>query len=504
MNTTKLPRHRTAAGVAGIYVRISDDKEGRELGVERQIEDCRQHAARLGVQVYRVYKDNDIGASTRSSKPRPEYNQLLADAKAGIICMVIAYSSSRLTRRPMEHEGQIGLAEQFGTLFRYVRSPDFDLNTADGKQIARMLAANDAAEAERNGERVSRKRRQRVEQGKFGGGTRPYGFGVEVGTTERPNRSTGEMETVPLLDYAQIVEAEAKVVRDCAALVLANPSVPLREIARGLNTNGIPTATGKQWLPIQVRDMLLRPRNAGILVHHDEELGKITNAAGEIVPPILPEDVWRAVVDKLSDPSRRTNHGGPAPKWLGSGIYLCWKCGGVLRVHGAAQHRMIPAYRCAGGVHVTRVAAPLDRYVTEVAIARLSRPDAIDLVKVATPGVDVNALRVERDTLRQREKGLAEAFADGDISKEQLRAGTERLSARLVDIESQLNTQMAMFSPLVPLVTAADVRQKWNGLTLGAQRAAIKALMVVTVLAAPRGAGFHPEYVRVEPVSDDS
>src|SRR5437763_7970265 len=131
--------------VAGIYERISEDREGKELGVDRQRTACTSLAAKLGVPVHRVYRDNDIGASTRSApKPRDEYNALLADAKAGIITMVISYSTSRLTRRPRENEDLIELAVASGVAFHYVKSPKYDLNTADGREGARNAAARDA------------------------------------------------------------------------------------------------------------------------------------------------------------------------------------------------------------------------------------------------------------------------------------------------------------------------------------------------------------------------
>jgi hypothetical protein len=56
-----------------IYLRISDDKEGLELGVGRQQEDSLSLAHRLHCVVYDIYKDNDISASTRSRKTRLDY-----------------------------------------------------------------------------------------------------------------------------------------------------------------------------------------------------------------------------------------------------------------------------------------------------------------------------------------------------------------------------------------------------------------------------------------------
>jgi site-specific DNA recombinase len=63
--------HRTAF----IYCRISDDKTGAKLGVQRQEEDCRALAAEKGYQIVRVFQDNDISAY--SGKARPEYTATL-------------------------------------------------------------------------------------------------------------------------------------------------------------------------------------------------------------------------------------------------------------------------------------------------------------------------------------------------------------------------------------------------------------------------------------------
>lgn len=56
---------------AGIYVRISEDRAGAGLGVERQREDCVALADRLGWQVIETYVDNDVSAFT--GRDRPEY-----------------------------------------------------------------------------------------------------------------------------------------------------------------------------------------------------------------------------------------------------------------------------------------------------------------------------------------------------------------------------------------------------------------------------------------------
>jgi site-specific DNA recombinase len=158
------------------YKRISEDREGRELGVTRQDQDLNDLAARVDIDIVADYTDNDISASTRSNKKRPRYDAMIADAKARHFDVILAYTSGRLTRRPREHEDQIELAERYGIKYAYVASPSFDLNTAAGRRVARILAANDAGEAEDIGERVARAAAQRAANGKFHGGVIPFGF----------------------------------------------------------------------------------------------------------------------------------------------------------------------------------------------------------------------------------------------------------------------------------------------------------------------------------------
>jgi site-specific DNA recombinase len=69
---------RNLSGQAAvIYLRISDDREGRALGVERQEEDCRTLAEQLGVRIIKVFCDNDRSASTNTDEYRPDYEDMM-------------------------------------------------------------------------------------------------------------------------------------------------------------------------------------------------------------------------------------------------------------------------------------------------------------------------------------------------------------------------------------------------------------------------------------------
>lgn len=463
------------------YRRISDDREGRELGLRRQDEDLDALADRRGYTVVASYADNDIGASTRSAKPRPEYNRMLADAKAGRFDVILAYTTSRLTRRPLEHEALIELAEKHGIRYEYVQSPSFDLNTADGRQIARMLAAQDAAESERISERVQRDRLRQARDGRdIGGGPRPFGF-------------CDDRVTVDTREAAEIVNA--------ADAVLSG--VSLSQIVADLRRRGVPTVTGTEWTTRTLRYILLRPRNAGLVVYQ----GDILEGVDAQWRPILPRDQWDTVRGILLDPRRTTTTGGP-PKWLGSGLYRCGHPDCIdrdppvtLRAAGRRGTHWAPrVYRCKRKAHLTRNAEPLDEYVEKVIVARMSRKDAVDLLPDPTPGVDPGALTREANALRARIVEAADLWEDGSLSAADFRGRRARLQQRLADVEERQRQAMAR-NPLAGLAGRADAGDVWKRLDLGRKRKVLAALLVVTVL--PQGRGRLPGGMRLDPKTVD-
>lgn len=469
--------------LAAIYERISDDREGRELGVERQREDNTTLAERLGLIIYGRYRDNDIGASTRSRKPRPEYQRLLADAKTGKFRVIIAYTSGRLTRRPREHEDLIDLAEQHGVRFVYVKSPSFDLNTAAGRRVARILAANDAGEAEDIAERVSRASRQRAEQGLNHGGRRTYGYGLIIGQDEQGN---------DIRDYHALVPAEAAEVAKIYADLIRG--VPLGAIVRDLNARQVPTVTGKPWTPATVRGIIERPSNAGLSEHKGEIVG-----TGRW-PAIVSQDVYETALALLRDPSRRTSTGNKA-SYLLSGLGVCGGCGGTISSGGVKRSSATTGirriYLCRARHCVGRRQDWIDQYVSAAIIERMSRPDARELL-VDEDRPDTEALRDEARALRARLDILATEFADGSLTASQLRTATDRLRGRLAEVEAaQVHPTRALV--LAELIEADDVGAAWNRMPLDRQRAVLAVLATVTLH--PGGGGrrsFDSSYVTID------
>jgi site-specific DNA recombinase len=442
----------------GIYTRISRDRIGAGLGVDRQEKDCRELAARHGWTIARVYRDNDLSAY--SGKPRPGYRQMLNDITAGTINVVAAWHTDRLHRSPAELEEYISACDPRGIPTHTVKAGPLDLATPSGRLVARQLGAVARFEVEHAIERGQAAKAQAAAAGRWKGGRRPYGYEAD-GITVR--------------------ESEAAIVQHMAEQIIAGAS--LRGLAADLNGRGETTSTGRPWRADVISSVITRPRNAGLMEHR----GQVLEGVAAQWPAILDPDLWRAARFVLGDPARRTTP-GPARRWLLSGIATCGVCSAscfATRVGGHPGKTLPTSYACREARHVVRIASEVDSYVRDLVVARLSRPDAIALL-APTTYADTTALHGEVAVLRERLDELGRAFADGDIDARQLREGSERLRSR-IEAATTAIASAARGSVLDGVVGEEDVAATWDGLHLDRRRAIIRALCEVTILRARRG-----------------
>jgi site-specific DNA recombinase len=467
-------------GRAVIYCRISSDREGRALGVRRQEDDCRDLAARLGHDVIRIFQDNDIGASRHSKKRRPQFDEMVRMASGRQFDVIIAWSTSRLTRRPLEHELLMPLFEEHRIMIHTVKAGDADYTTARGRRRAREDAARDAEEVEEQSERSRRQKIQAAMAGEWRGGRRPYGYGLPVGV---------DLNGEPLIDCNLPVPVEADEIRAATRDLIAG--VSLRSITAGMNARGRLTSTGRPFTASEVRRMLRRARNAG-LVEIRREDGSMEVVAKAKWPAIVPEDDWRAVVAILSDPRRRTNRSNIAKRWLGSGLFMCGVCGGRMRAtrttvlgeSGAASYRCAKTEK-ASDRHVARRAVLVDEVVTAAVLARLSRPDAVEVLS-GRPSEDTAELRSRAKRLRTRLDEADDMFSAGELDRRRLAKISDAIRAELAEVEDRL-AESASAGPLTSLVGIGDLKAAWDEFDVARRQAVVAALCEVVLHPGKRG-----------------
>ena len=450
-------------------MRISQDREGAGLGVQRQEEDCRKLAERLGWRVVDVYIDNDTSAF--SGKPRKDYARLLADIEVGRISGVLAWHTDRLHRNNRELLDYIDLSVQLKLPTQTVTAGPLDLSTANGRAAAITLGAWARAESEHKAERIQRAHVQAAQQGRWRGGARPFGYKAD-GVTLEPS--------------------EARLVRAAYRSLLAGDS--LASIMRSWRDKGVKTTTGKDWSYATMRQLLLRPRNYGASVHRGQVVSK------GAWKPLVDEATWRSAAAILSDPSRRTS-GSTKGRWLLAGLAQCGVCADgttVKTATGRSRGKSSVIYRCRTSTHLGRRAEYCDKFITGVVLERLSRNDARDLLATdETP--DLEAVRIEAEAIREQIKDAMRLWKKRLMTTIDYENNVTELQAELAELEGKMINRDV---PTVfkDLVEADEPRAVWERLSWAQKRTVIDILMIVTILPAGRGNArvFDPTTIRID------
>jgi DNA invertase Pin-like site-specific DNA recombinase len=443
---------------AAIYLRQSQDRDGNQLGVDRQRQDCVKLCEAKGWG-WAEYVDNDTSATSR--KPRPAYQAMLTDIRNGSIGGVVVWHLDRLHRQPRELEDFIDLADAHHLALASVTG-DINLASDNGRLIARITGAVARAEHERKVERMNRRYRQDREAGKAHSAGGKIAFGYTSDNHLDPTTAPAVRQA-----YFQVQEGRS-----------------LMGLARDWNDKGFTSATGKAWDSTAVRTVLLNPRNAGLASYRREVLEDVKASW----PAIVDREVFDAVRVILTDPDR-TQPRSAGRKYLLTGLAVCGHCGHTLGSGSPARAGGPVRYVCKKCHHVARKIVWVDEYVLSAVAERLSRPDAIDLLtKKDTP--DLPALRAKATALRAKKVELADMWAADEMDRAQFTRASAKLDGQLAELDAAtLDTSRARVLDGLAAGDAETVRERLDALPLDRARAVVETLLTVTVLPGtqPRG-----------------
>lgn len=507
---------------AAIYLRISLDREMDGLAIDRQREACETIAQHRGWSVDKEsYYVDQSKSATDKTKKRPAYERMVTDFKADRFDAIICWDLDRLTRQPRQLEDWIDAAEDRG-LQLVTANGEADLSTDGGRMYARIKAAVARGEVDRKSARQSAAQSQRAKQGRAPKGVRPLGYSINGDVITSEAEAVKKLyQHFAILDGVSIAALAAglsgktgdHIPRGLPVLPTHNRTLTIERNARreaeGLVLREVPE--NKPWTSSTVLGVLRNPRYAGYSTYTPKTLppadpdnptgGKRRSWRASILrddnndpvtglwEPLVSEETWWAVQERLDAPERITNKVGTTRKHLGSGLYLCGICEMPVKAHSAR-------YRCAG--HIMRSRQQVDDWVLRITRQRLSRPDLQNAMpEHSAPRVaEIN----EQITVHQGKVKRAQSDYDGELIEA---FDLKRIRMRALGFISELEAERRRLTAgpgLLCVFDADDPVSAFDESDLMGKRRVIDYLAEVRLYPHPRGKKtFDPETVKVTP-----
>lgn len=513
-----------------VYARISVEDENVPK-VEHQVAACMALAAEHGLQVGKeTFVDNGIPATGKSIREgtrhkRPRFDALLQAVERGEYSAIVSVAGDRLARNYPDGLDIVDACAAGDATLLLDDDGVLDPRTPAGEERAMSLFTGGRREIRARSAKQRRRYDAETIQGMPLWGRRPFGFDG----LEEVNRH-GKVSRRWVLHNP----VEAQAIQEAVADFLSaddSRNTPYA-IARKWNALGLRTTAAEytrrtsvtgglgftgDWTMNSVKGILRNPRNAGLVVRG----GVIQEGVTAAWEPIISREEWQDVVDKLSDPKRRTNR-GRKPHSLGSGLVLC-VCGLPMRAttikgkprneHGeidaSADPVKLSGLRCDVNRNLTRERMDVARHVSvrDDVLNPLLTAAVVDAFLfgpadlLPTGSVDIRPIERELSALREsriRLVGLVarELVEDSDVESE-LRAIKVRegeLEAQRAEAVSK-SAQAAMVVDLradlwsgerISLAKAAGVktqlRERFESRPLAQRRELVRLLLDVRIM----------------------
>ena len=464
---------------AVVYARYSSDNQ-REASIADQVEVCRRYIERQGWTLSGQYQDAAISGA--SSRMRPGFQHLLADAESRRFDVVLCEAIDRLGRKLAD------VADLYDRLtFAGVQIHAINIGHVTQMHIGIMGTMAQMTLTDMR-DKVRRGQLGRARAGRIPGG---LGYGYEVVAPPPGARESGERRIVP---------AEAAVVRrifrDYAA------GVSPRALARRLNGEGIPGPEGRLWIDTTIRGQL--DRGTGLL-NNTQYIGQLSwNRCSYVKDPrtgrrvarvnpreqwevtavpglrIIDQELWDAV--KARQAAARVEMGKDGDgtalnrvrrrQFLLSGLLTCGCCGGAYTIVGEDRYGCATRRgkgTCGNGQTILR--QRIEARVLGALRARMLTPERVEefirafTEELATLQRESTSRRAQLDQqlagVERRLHGVMRAIEDG--------AWSDTLRARLTELETA-KTRLA--AEIANLVAPSPLRLHPNAAALYAAKVA--------------------------------
>ena len=411
---------------AVIYARFSSSAQ-REASIEQQINVCLAFAEREGYNVIQTYSDR---ALTGRTDRRPQFLQMIKDARKGRFCAIIVYALDRFSRDKYDSARYKHELRQNGVRVVSATEPISDnpsgiLIESVFEGLAQYYSAELAQKIRRGYEDNAKKC--------LASGSVPFGF----------RRSPD--------GHYEIMPEEAEIVQEIFRRVGSGETYA--DICRDLNARGIKTRHGAAWNRSSFNTILRNQRYIGTFVskYHVQE---------DAIPQIVDKDLFYKVqtVSHTKHGPRRTPNG----YYSLTGKLFCGLCGEAMTgTSGTSKSgKLSYYYTCKGhrahqcdqrsyprdALEDTICRAIWDDVLSDDAIRWMAHQTILDQDKLR-PDSDLDLARLSLADVQTQKANILNAIKAGiftaSTKDELLRLEQEEaeLSDRIRQAEQQLTEQ---------------------------------------------------------------
>ncbi|WP_418790901.1 recombinase family protein [Phosphitispora sp. TUW77] len=327
-------KRRTAA-----YARVSTDSEEQLTSYEAQVDYYTKYIKEhKDWEFVRVYTDEGISAT--NTKRRDGFKQMVADALAGKIDLIITKSVSRFARNTVDSLVTVRQLKEKGVEIYFEKENIYTLDSK-GELLITIMSSLAQEESRSISENVTWGQRKRMADGKV---SLPYAqfLGYEKGEDGLP----------------KIVESEAQIVRMIFRLFMEGKTPSA--IAKHLVSQGIPSPAGKKtWQVATVKSILTNEKYKGDALLQKrftvDFLTKTTKINEGEVPQYYVQNSHPAIIEPeefdavQAEMERRKKLGRPCScSSPFSAKIICGECGGFYgsKVWGSNTKYRRTIWRC--------------------------------------------------------------------------------------------------------------------------------------------------------------
>jgi len=458
-----------------------------------QLSECRSMAARQGLEVVAEYIDS--GESARTDE-RPQFQQMIADARHGRFGAIVTWDNSRFARNREDAVTYKALLKRHGVRLFFVNEPLIEGPV--GSLVDSVLEAVAEFYVANLGESTRRGLEETVRQGFFSGGPPLFGYRRETVVVNGKKRS----RLVP-------DEANAGAVRDVYRWYASGMS--LREVARRLNSTGVIPPRAAEWTPAAVQHILFKYRDQYLGTFsfgRKPDAGRPEPTVSIRVEPLIDPPLADAV-DAAAKSRRNIGKFGSEPRLL-TGLIRCGNCGRKLAVGGGpgGGGKRLGYYRCPEkcGQRWIRCDAA-EKAVLDELSGFLEGGGLADLTEAMARQNAARAGRIEQDRasarasvaeLSRRRDNLLAALETGTVTPEDIRERLADLKEKIALGRSALEkidynpgksvmTADIMRKKIIALLSSGSRRGKRAALHVLLERVDLQDGVVSLVFALPEG-----------------